>query len=91
MDILVADERTLLEGMVDRQRDEILWLEVVNMRLATRACERLRLEREDAQVVRDPAPAEDRCTEIGDTGDDLGRSRRELGLAAVRAEGEPPS
>ena len=45
-------------GRLDRQRDEILGLEVVDVRLAARAGERLRLEREHAQVVRDPAAAE---------------------------------
>jgi len=43
---------------LDRQGNEILGLEVVNMGFAAGAGKRLRLEREDAQVVRDPATAE---------------------------------
>src|SRR5712691_2610606 len=60
-DPIRAGERHARHGRgLDRQRDEILWLEVVNMGLAASARERLRLEREDAQIVRDPAPAEHR-------------------------------
>src|SRR5438093_5216951 len=65
---------------LDRQRDEILWLEVVNMGLATRARGRLRLEREDAQVVRDPAPAEHRV----ETGRELVVLRRDPCRVAAR-------
>src|SRR5579864_5796484 len=47
-------------GRLDRQRDEILRLEVVDMRLPARAGECLRLEGEYPQVVRDLATADDR-------------------------------
>src|SRR6185503_6896416 len=45
-------------GGLDRERDEVLRLEVVHVGLAARARERLRLERERAQVVRQPAAAQ---------------------------------
>src|SRR5712691_45974 len=65
---------------LDRQRDEILRLEVVNMRLPARAGERLRLEREDAYVFRDPAPTENRV----ETGRELVVLRRDPCRVATR-------
>src|SRR2546423_9462490 len=47
-------------GRLDREGDEVLGLEVVQMRLSTGARERLRLERQHAQVVGDPPAAEHR-------------------------------
>ena len=61
---------------LDRQRDEILRLEVVDVRLAARARERLRLERQHAQVVGDAPPADDRVEPRGELvvlGRDAGR------------------
>ena len=57
----LVDERVLHPGerdtghqrRLDRQRDEVLRLEVVDVRLPAGAGERLRLERQHAQVVRD--------------------------------------
>src|SRR4051794_37761880 len=43
---------------LDRQRNEVLGLEVVDVRLAAGAGEGLRLERQDAKIVRDLAAAE---------------------------------
>src|SRR5919198_3155215 len=53
---------------LDRERDEVLRLEVVDVGLAARARERLRLESQHTQVVRDPAAADDRVEARGELG-----------------------